>query len=49
MYMFVFILHNNNTVVCIFYLLEVANASSDSDAWKFDNRKNRFLVYSLMT
>jgi len=39
-YMYVFILHNNHTSHMHYYLHEVMNASSDSDAWKFDNRKN---------
>jgi len=25
----------------MFYLHEIMNTGSDSDAWKFDNRKNR--------
>jgi len=41
--MYAFILHNNNTSHMNFYLCEVMNSSSDSDAQKFNNRKNRFL------
>jgi len=37
--MYVFILHNNNTSHMRFYLHEVMNVNSDSDARKFDNRK----------
>jgi len=38
--MYVFILHNNNTSPIHFYLHELMNASSNSDAQKFYNPKN---------
>jgi len=36
-------------VICIFYLREVMNVGSDSDTWKFDNRKKSswFLAHRL--
>jgi len=43
--MCIFILHNNNASLMHFYLREVMNASSDSDARKFDNGKKMIFEF----
>jgi len=41
--MYVFTLYKNSTNRTLFYLREVMNAGSDSDAREFDNLKTDFL------